>query len=882
MRSAPFLILALVACDDGGESTPTTDGTPDAADAVDATPDPPDAPPAVDAADAALDAAPDAAVGCPVVVGALEAHAVGDWSVEVDPASGAWAVRPPQGGAAVLRSPAPCPEGSWLSPVRVAEGSPGLETSFGGFRIGLESRTSQLQWRGPAFTEVRVGEGVEVDYEGVVVAFRAEGGRLLVQLEGEGADASELSFDCGADEGFFGLGTQVVGLNLRGRTYPLWTQEQGIGKPEGGAGFPIANIPEAAYAPMGVWHSSAGYAALLTHDHFSELDLCKTHPDRVALRSLREAPGVVLVPGATPKERMSALTELTGRLPVDPPDWVFGPWNDAVGGPERLLEVSELLRERDIPSSAIWSEDWIGGSEVGTGFRLSYAWEWDRGQYPDLPSDIERLHAQGYAFLGYFNPFVPDNTRMWTEGVEGGFLVHDAAGEVHSEPDPAFRNAGLVDLTNPEALAWLRGYQDTAAAELGIDGWMADFAEWLPVSAQMHSGEDGWALHNRYPVLWQQANLEALRAAHAEGEEPENNFSFFARSGWASANGGTPGTAATMWGGDQNTTFGRDDGLPTVIHIGAHAGLAGVAIFGSDIAGYSAFTNDPTNKELFFRWTTLGAFHPLMRTHHGSSECDNWSLERDAESSAHFRRWAKVHSRLLPYLRGLSDEALSTGVPITRHPFLVAPAREALWREGEDVFFLGDDLYVAPVVEAEAAGRSVILPGVGWWPLFGASPVEAERVEAEAGPTEIPVYVRPGRALTLLERAPDSFYGSSVEGVSDLGDVPARTLALYPDAEGAVAGDGLTGAGWQAPDWAAARFAGEVLPECGEGVEGSCRVADGARVIGAGELQAGDASLQIMGPGERWVFVGGAAWGGLAQPTELSDLNPDVPPPCHE
>src|SRR6185503_19159491 len=114
------------------------------------------------------------------------------------------------------------------------------------------------------------------------------------------------------------------------------------------------------------------------------------------------------------------------------------------------------------------------------GYRLSYAWEWDPGTYPDLPADIQRLHELGFSFLAYFNPFVPQTTRMWTEGILGGFLVKDAGGGPYVLTEPGFRPSGLVDLTNPRAITWLSGYLETAADDLAIDGWMADFAEWLP------------------------------------------------------------------------------------------------------------------------------------------------------------------------------------------------------------------------------------------------------------------------------------------------------------------------------------------------------------------------------------------------------------------
>lgn len=883
--------LTTGACDDGDGGAigpPYPDYQVVDAVAADAVAADANAPDAVAADASAPDAAPDAGAGCadpgerPVDV-----STVGQWTIEhLD--HGGWRVRAPH-GAEVLHSPPRCRDGDFVPPIRVGRGEPHLQTGFGAFRIGLDTPRSRIAWEGVSAEAPRTEAAEAVTLTWALGAgeaglrFAADGDDLRVELVlPDGVDAAELSWACGAEASYFGLGSQVTGLDLRGRTFPLWTQEQGIDKPESGFGFPLANDPEAAYAPMGVWHSSDGASAVITHDRYSEIDLCESLPDRVRLRSLGAAPGFVLVAGDTPKARLTAITARVGR-PPPVPDWALAPWNDAVGGPARLRAVAETLRAEGIPSSAIWSEDWIGGEQTANGYRLSYAWAWDPETYPDLADDIAWLHARGFAFLAYFNPFVPEPTAMWAEGVAGGFLVKDADGAVATFTDPGFRPAGLVDLTNPDAREWLLGYQLTALRDLGVDGWMADFAEWLPVDAVLHSGESGWAAHNRYPLDWQRANREAQQMADVPGHP---GHLFFARSGWASVNGGSAGLAPVMWAGDQNTDWDRDDGFPTVIPIGVHLGLAGVAVYGSDIAGYTSVTAPNTTKELFFRWASLGAFHPVMRTHHGSDECGNWSFDRDAETVAHYRRYARIHTLLHPYLRRLADEASATGVPMVRHPWLVAPDQPALWREARDHFFLGDDLLVAPVVAQGAAGRTVHLPSAGWWPLFGAAPANEAVIEAAADPTAIPVFVRPGTALPLLGEPVDSFYGATEPGVTDLDDVAGSRLALYPDAAGAVAGAGAAGGGWVgAADWSGATFEGAALPPCVEAPAASCALPDGARVIGPGRLEVGGAWLEVFGPPRRHqtIALAGAAWGELARATPLTDLDPDVPPPCpHE
>jgi alpha-glucosidase (family GH31 glycosyl hydrolase) len=913
LYGAWLLIAMLAACSDPEPAKPTADMAPDqGADMM-----------ADQAPDQAEDMAPDmmmaADPGACVVSEALVPKAqvqIGAWTLRLE-GDGAWALLAPEGVEPVLRGARACEvdpaDASRTRPaLRVGTGAPFTQMAFGAWRFRTES--GAMRWVAnagePPVLEMVDGGGARLTWaladEGrssASLTFTAADQRdLRVQLSSTlpGAKAGELQLVAGADEGFFGLGSQSYAMDLRGGKFPLWTQEQGIGKPEGGGAFPLSNVPEAAYAPMGVWHSSAGYTALVTSDGWGELDLAKTQADRVLYKSYPELPGMVLIGGMAPRERVQRLSDYVGRI-TQPAPWTFAPWNDAVGGPARVREVARVLRANAIPSSAIWVEDWIGGSQVGTGYRLSYAWEWDMTQYPDLPTLIDELHAGGFAFLAYFNTFVPQSTRMWTEGVEGGFLVKKASGELYEIRDPAARRAGLVDLSNPAARAWMKSYMVRAARDLKIDGWMADFTEWMPHDARLHSGLDGWLYHNKYPLDFQALNREVFEEVHATGDEAANNWVFFARSGWASANGGTGGLAATLWGGDQDTDWEYDDGLPTVLPIAAHVGLSGVPIFGSDIAGYSSFAAPNTNKELFMRWASLGALHPLMRTHHGSDKCGNWSFDRDAETLAHYKRWATLHTLLYPLWEALAAEAISFGLPITRHPFMVYPDKPALWRGQDYVFFIGDDVLVAPVLAKGATGREVELPEAGWWPLFGAAPVTQGTardgvfvVQAEASATELPLYVRPGVALVLLAEAPDSFYGATQAGVTDLEDVRGRyTIALYPDARGMV---GVTRAGaaslrMQRPldgsTWAGATLDGQPLPPCAVLPPGQTSCADADQVIvraASGTLVFGGAEFEIDGPTEQLytVKLAGAAFGALAQPTLLTDLDPQIPPPCEQ
>ena len=196
---------------------------------------------------------------------------------------------------------------------------------------------------------------------------------------------------------------------------------------------------------------------------------------------------------------------------------------------------------------------------------------------------------------------------------------------------------------------------------------------------------------------------------------------------------------------------------------------------------------------------------------------------------------------------------------------------------------------VAPVVEEGARQRRVSLPGAGWWPLLGVEAMTesgATMVAAEA--TEIPVFVRPGTILTLLPEVVDSFYGAVDPEVTHLQSVAGKgRLVLYPAPDGSlgpqsIGGDQVEGVGWTAnPPWPQATRDGVPLMPC-LGAQGyACREEDGVRISGPSVLEVGSARMAL--PEGRWrVYVGGRGWRPWNEPTALTELNPDISPPCHE
>ena len=526
------------------------------------------------------------------------------------------------------------------------------------------------------------------------------------------------------------------------------------------------------HTPMPMVVSSRGYALAVNTNARAVFALGSELPDASRFEAwegtldlqifIGDGPRTGAVAGAAARDALGHMIAWTGKVPR-PPLSTFAPWIDAIYGSANVRRVAQKLRAQGIPASAIWTEDWRGGKDSSLGYALDEDWRIDRALYPDVETLAADLHAEGFAFLTYHNTFIDDASDVLPEAVAGGFTIKDATGAPYTFTGVTFGPSKLLDLTNPAAVTWAKGVMGAAITQ-GSDGWMADFAEWQPTDAVLASGEDALAVHNRYTVDWAKFNAELLRPI-AGRPDPV----FFVRSAWLGSQRYVP----VVWPGDQQTDWSAGDGFPSVVPMGINLGLAGFPYFGSDIAGYMSQGTSPTSEELYYRWVTLGAFSPVMRTHHGRSSRQNWQWEQDAASTAHLRRYARLHMQLAAYLWGAAGAFERDGLPLIRLVALDYPDAPWAWTT-TDEYLLGDRLLVAPVQAQGVASRIVHLPAGTWYPLLtGASIAGGADVAAPAARTEIPVFVPEGSLLVLF---PD--------GVDTVLPAPSNPSAVVASATG--------------------------------------------------------------------------------------------------
>ena len=426
---------------------------------------------------------------------------------------------------------------------------------------------------------------------------------------------------------------------------------------------------------------------------------------------------------------METLTSLLGRQPRLP-DWAYdGAILGVQGGTEAVEEKLARVRQADMRVAGVWCQDWQGARITAVGKQLFWNWQWDSAHYLGLDEKMHAFKRQGVRFLGYINPFLAIEGPLYAYASPRGYCVKRRDGGDYLTRSTTFSSA-MVDFTNPAAYQWLKGVIKENVIGFGLDGWMADFGEYLPTDCVLHSGEDPALLHNAWPAIWARLNREAIEESGRLGE-----IFFFTRAGYT----GTAAHSTLMWNGDQYTDWSFDGGFPSVIPAALSLACSGFGLAHSDIGGFSTFLHVKRSPELMLRWAEMNAFSPLFRSHEGVRPDNNAQFDAP-EVIAGYAKMSRVHAHLKPYLQALDRENHSRGVPVMRPLFFYYGGDEDYTQAYE--YLLGRDILVAPVLEPGRADWEVYLPGDTWVHLWTGKTYGAGKHTVPAPLGEPPVFCR--------------------------------------------------------------------------------------------------------------------------------------------
>lgn len=611
-----------------------------------------------------------------------------------------------------------------------------LELDGGGQRAHLELKLDG--------TELRLDGKVDVP-----PAPHVEGDEAI-----PGTNLATMGFDLPADEHFFGLGERLITVDHRGRTYESWVEEGGIGAGEQappGPGNPSPNGPQMSHSPIPFFLSSRGYSLWMDTGFRTGTSLGGERPDAWRLYATEPAVHLSIFVHDEPKDSIAEFTRKTGRASLPAP-WVFGPRrrmdvNNLINGVPEM----ELLRTRHVPTTA--GDDATHFLPIGS----------QVGREVELKTWVDKLHAWGFRAISYYNAYVSvTDPRAAADAAEGKAKDLFLKNEDGTEADVFMISAGpqtvaTIDMTNPAAVTWY-GTLLQRAIDMGYDGWMLDFGEYVPPHARSFDGRLGWEEHNLFPVQYQKATWDYLKKTRGD------DFMYFARSGYT----GTQAYIPVHWSGDPAASFDDAKGLPSQVRAGINAGLSGIPFWGSDISGYTCLNDPPADKEVYLRWVEFGALSSDM--HHenacsGVTSQKKWELWDDDETVQVYGDYARLHTRLFPYLYAAAKEAVDTGMPVIRHPVLYHPqAKEAYGVDLE--YYFGPSLYVAPVVRRGQTSRSFWLPPGTWADWWTLAKVDGGATVVRDAPLgTLPLYQKSGSIIAMLDPTVDTLSSATEPSV---------------------------------------------------------------------------------------------------------------------
>lgn len=532
------------------------------------------------------------------------------------------------------------------------------------------------------------------------------------------------------------------------------------------------------------------YGLFFDNTYRTHFDMGHTAPERYTFGAAGGELNYYVFTGGSvhsPKNIVRDYTELTGRTSL-PPMWALGYQQSRWGYyPEaRVRELARRFRADKIPCDVLYLDiDYMNGYRVFT---------WDQTRFPDPQKLTGDLRAAGFRVVNIVDPGVKvdENYSVYTDGRARGLYCKTPAGaEFHANVWPG--SCAFPDFTNPKAREWF-GAQYKKLLDDGVSGFWNDMNEpatFLPDNLQepsvfhhpgktfpldiRHDGDgltgDHARYHNVYGMQMARSTFEGLKNLR-----PDARPLVITRAGYAGVQ-----RFSSVWTGDNVPTW---EHLQLSIAMLTNMGVSGIPFVGADVGGFAG----NASAELYTRWLQAASLTPFYRTHitSGMQDREPWSFGEDYEKIN--RASIELRYQLLPYLYTRFHEHEESGAPVMRPLWFNYPADYNTYStplpSGE--YMIGDDLLVAPVLEAGATKRSVYFPKgdawLDWW--TGARYEGGKSAEMSAPLDRLPLFVRVGASLPVqpilqntgeMARAPISFtIASGGDGVShfyeDAGD----------------------------------------------------------------------------------------------------------------
>lgn len=514
------------------------------------------------------------------------------------------------------------------------------------------------------------------------------------------------------DEYVYGLGERFTPFVKNGQVVEMWNEDGGTAS-------------EIAYKNIPFYITNKGYGVLLDNESDAAYEIASEKVERVQFSVEGERLDYFVINGHTPKGTIQKYTELTGK-PALPPAWSFGLWltTSFTTNYDEATTSSFIqgMEDRNIPLHVFhfdcyWME--------------AYEWcnfTWDPKTFPDPKGMLQRYHEKGLKICVWINPYIGQKSPLFQEGMKNGYLVKKTNGDVW-QTDLWQAGMGLVDFTNPGAVAWYTDKLKTLL-DMGVDCFKTDFGERIPVKDIAYfDGSDPVKMHNYYTHLYNKTVFELLERERGIGEAV-----LFARSATV---GGQQFPA--HWGGDCSASY---PSMAETLRSGLSLACGGFGFWSHDISGFE----NTAPADIYKRWCQFGLLSSHSRLHGSSSYRVPWLF--DEEACDVLRKFVKLKCALMPYLYEQAVQAHRDGTPMMRPMFVEFPEDRAC-EPLDKQYMLGDSLLVAPIFK-ESGEVEYYLPEGTWYNLLTGKKVQGGRWQKEVHDYQsMPLLVRPNSILAV-------------------------------------------------------------------------------------------------------------------------------------
>ncbi len=532
----------------------------------------------------------------------------------------------------------------------------------------------------------------------------------------------------GVGELIYGLGERFTAFTKNGQSVSIWNEDGGTSTYQS-----YKNIP--------FYVSNKGYGVFVNHPEKVEFEIGTEQVTKAAFSVEGGYLDYYLFNGPTMKEVLTRYTDLTGK-PSLPAPWTFGLWLSTSFttnyDEETVMSFINGMLERDIPLRTFHFDCFWMKEFHWTDFL------WDERVFPDPEGMLKRIKEKGLNICVWINPYIAQESVLFAEGMEKGYLVKRKNGDVW-QWDMWQPGMALVDFTNPDACAW---YQEKLSGllDMGVDCFKTDFGERIPTEdIEYFDHSDARKMHNYYTHLYNKTVFELLEKKRGKGQAV-----LFARSATA---GGQK--FPVHWGGDCWSDY---ESMEESLRGGLSLLMSGFGFWAHDIGGFES-TSTP---DVYKRWVAFGLLSSHSRLHGSTSYRVPWAY--DEESVDVVRFFTKLKAKLMPYLYTTAVETNKSGIP-TMRSMVLEFTKDRTCHYTDRQYMLGDNLLVAPIFNEEGMAE-YYLPAGRWTDFFTGEVKEGcGWVSEKHGYLSIPLMVKENSIVALGSRddRPDYAYEENAE-----------------------------------------------------------------------------------------------------------------------